>query len=150
MSRKFFAPQRDAKNNIPLIPENEISFEFARAGGPGGQNVNKVNTKANLRWPVGGSLVFSQEQKALIRQRLKNRLNKKDEIILSCDSQRTQSQNKELAIELLRALVAGALTEKKPRRKTKPTRAAKKRRMEEKTMRKEIKKARGRVKDWSF
>lgn len=116
-----------------IIPENELKFDFARSSGPGGQNVNKVSSKAQLRWQVGASAVFSPEQKELIRAGLRNRLNKNDEIIISVEDERSQLQNKEKAIERFNELLNKILTPVKKRKPTRPTLASKLRRLEEKS-----------------
>lgn len=119
-------------NLSPIIPESEIRLDFARSSGPGGQNVNKVSSKAVLRWSVGSSAAFSEEQKALIRAFAGKLLNKEDEIVLTAESERSQLQNKEEAIRRLRELVAKALTPKKKRRPTRVSRAQKMKRLDEK------------------
>ena len=124
------------------IPESEIRIEFARSGGPGGQNVNKRDTKAELHWPVGPSqaMVFngtvqtplSQGEKSRIRSVLASRLNGDDEIYLHAQKHRTQEANRKAAVALLSMLVNTALSPPKPRVATKPGRAAAERRLEEK------------------
>lgn len=114
------------------VPESEIDIEYVRASGPGGQNVNKRDTKAVVRWRVGSSGVFSDAQKARIREYTSGRLNSDDEIVLSADDSRSQAQNREKAVMRLRELVKKALVPKKKRKPTRPTRAAKERRLEEK------------------
>ena len=124
------------------IPEQEITVSFVRSSGPGGQNVNKTSTKAQLRWNIGSSLVFTNEEKAWLRQKLANRLTKDDDIILSIEDQRSQSQNKERAISLLQDLVDEALTPEKPRIPTKIPRSAKRARLQVKTRRSRVKQLR--------
>lgn len=114
------------------IPESEIAVEFARSSGPGGQNVNKRDTKAVARWKVGASLAFSDEEKARIRAAAANRLNAEDELIVSAEDERSQQRNRETAVARLQALVRAALAPRKKRRPTKPTRASKERRLESK------------------
>lgn len=126
-----------------IIPENEIQIDFVRSGGPGGQNVNKVATKAQLRWKVGESQIFSDEEKDKIREALANRLTKEDEIVLNCDEERSQTRNKEIAIARLNDLVRSALVEEEERMPTKPTRTSQEKRLEEKKMKSDIKKSRG-------
>jgi ribosome-associated protein len=116
----------------PIVPESEIRLDFARSSGPGGQNVNKVSSKAQLRWSVGLSQAFSEEQKAAIRTFAGSRLTKDDEIVLAAESERSQLQNKEEAVRRLQELVRVALTPKKKRRPTKVSRAQKRKRVEEK------------------
>jgi ribosome-associated protein len=124
------------------IPESELRFDFSRSSGPGGQNVNKVSSKAQVRWHVGSSLAFSDEQKALIRAFAGKHLTKDDEIVLAAESERSQLQNKEEAVRRLQALVAAALAPRKKRRPTKVSRAQKRKRVEEKRIVGEKKRAR--------
>ncbi len=124
------------------IPETEITFDFVRSSGPGGQNVNKVSSKAQLHWNVGASTVFSGWQKDLIRQNLKSRLTKRDEIVVNCDEERSQAQNKEKALAIFQELINRALEKPKPRIATKPSRGKKEERLGEKKHRSELKKER--------
>lgn len=107
------------------IPYNELVFNFARSGGPGGQNVNKIESKVIVRWAVGKSVAFSPEEKERIREKLKNRLNAEDEIVIHADEERSQAQNKDRVVERLNTLVEQALVIPKKRRPTKPTRSSK-------------------------
>ncbi len=120
-----------AKFNM-LIPDQELQFDFARSGGPGGQNVNKVESKVILRWNVGSSIIFSAEEKERIRKKFVNRLNNNDEIVLQSDEERSQIQNKESVIERLNSLVSEAILVPKKRRATRPTYSAKLKRLETK------------------
>lgn len=114
------------------VPENEIDISFVRSSGPGGQNVNKTSTKAQLHWHVGRSAVFTDAQKAAIREAAGNRLTLNDEIVLSAESERSQLQNKEEVIGRLQDLVARALLPKKVRRPTKVSRSQRRKRLEDK------------------
>jgi len=126
-------PEPEKPNDDPPgVPESEMQIDFVRSSGPGGQNVNKTSTKAQLRWNVGKSAGFSEEQKAAIRAAAGNRLTAEDEIVLADQSQRSQPQNKEAAISRLQNLVADALEPKKERIETKVSRAEKRHRLEEK------------------
>ncbi|PIS35425.1 MAG: aminoacyl-tRNA hydrolase [Parcubacteria group bacterium CG08_land_8_20_14_0_20_38_56] len=122
-----------------LIPEKEISEAFSRSSGKGGQNVNKVSTKVELRWNVDASAVFSEEEKGEIKNFLKNRLTKKGDLIITSQKERTQFQNREIAQARLNELVAQALKPEKERTPTKPTIASKEKRLEEKKRRSEKK-----------
>lgn len=126
----------------PVVPESELRFDFSRSSGPGGQNVNKVSSKAALRWSVGGSAAFTEEQKAMIRAFAGKHLNKEDEIVLAAESERSQLRNKEEAVRRLNALVAAALAPRKKRKATKVSRAQKRKRVEEKRIVGERKRAR--------
>lgn len=120
--------------NIPSVPESELRLDFARSGGPGGQNVNKVSSKAVLRWKVGSSAAFTDEQKAAIRAAAGKYLNKEDEIVLTAESERSQLQNREAVIRRLQELVGVALMPKKKRKPTKVSRAQKRKRFESKRL----------------
>lgn len=120
------------ENSTPDVPEDEIKISFVRSSGPGGQNVNKRDTKAVLVWSVGASAAFSDTQKEFIRTALNNRLNTDDEIVLTAQSERSQIRNREEVIQQLQKLVAAALSPRKERKATKPSRADKQRRLDEK------------------
>ncbi len=114
------------------IPESELVIDFVRSSGKGGQNVNKTSTKAQLRWNVDASAVFTPEQKQIIKEALAGRLNLAGEIIVMSQEERSQLQNKEHVIERLRSLVAEALIPEKERIATRPSRGSKERRLSEK------------------
>ncbi len=115
--------------NGKIIPRTEITEKFSRAGGAGGQNVNKLSTKAEARWNIAKSKAFSQEEKEKIKRALGNKINAKGELVVVSQIGRTQMQNREQAIEKLNYLVKSALIPKKKRRPTKPTKASKERRL---------------------
>ena len=117
------------------IPDEEISFTTSRSGGPGGQNVNKLETRVTVRFDVGGSAALSEEQKARLRERLATRITKDGVLQVTSQRHRSQVANKEAAVERFAELVGEALLEEVPRRKTRPSRAAKARRLDEKRRR---------------
>jgi len=133
-----------------LIPENEISESFSRSSGKGGQNVNKVSTKVELRWNVEKSTAFFEEEKEKIKNFLKNRLTKEGDLIITCQKERSQLQNRKIARERLNELVARALEPKEERIPTRPTFASKERQLEEKRRTSQKKKQRSNKFDESF
>jgi len=124
--------------------EPELIFSASRSSGPGGQNVNKVSTKMELRFHVMNSLLLSQEEKDLILEKLAKRINQEGELRLVSQSERTQLKNKERVIEKFYDLLSKALLPRKKRKPTKPTAAAKEKRLEEKRLKAEKKRRRTR------
>jgi ribosome-associated protein len=124
-----------------LFPE--LTFTTSRSGGPGGQNVNKVSSKVTMRWPVADSTLLTPEQKALLLARWRSRLTTAGELLLSSQESRSQAENKALVIDKLNHLLAQAFTPRKARKATRPTKAAKKRRVDAKKRHSEKKKWRG-------
>jgi ribosome-associated protein len=121
------------------IPESELRFVASRASGPGGQNVNKVSSRITLLFDVAASPSLDDEQKAKIAQRLATRINRDGVLQVSSQRHREQGMNRAAALERFAGLLRDALTDAPPRRKTRVPRAAKKRRLEEKKKRGEIK-----------
>ncbi|MCK5564048.1 MAG: aminoacyl-tRNA hydrolase [Planctomycetes bacterium] len=138
-------PENISINKEVEIARVELVFRYDRSSGPGGQNVNKLNTKVTLVFNVAGSESLSAYQKKRITDRLSSRINKAGEIMVVSQKSRSQSANKEDAVGRLAVLLAGALKVQKARRKTKPTRASKERRLKAKKQRSEIKKDRSRT-----
>lgn len=114
------------------IPENELFLSFSRSGGAGGQNVNKRDTKAQLKWHILGSNVFSTEQKRILEQELRHWINTDGYVIITNQESRSQEQNKQHAIHRLNELVTNALTPEKDRIATKPSWSSTLRRLQEK------------------
>ena len=127
------------------IDEKEIQEEFVRASGPGGQNVNKVASAVQLRFDVRGSHTLPADVRARLLRLAGRRVNADGVLLIEAKRFRTQEQNRADARERLIALIYQAAVKPKPRHKTKPTRAAKQRRMESKQRRKKIKTMRRKV-----
>jgi len=122
--------------------ENEFVYSTSRSGGPGGQNVNKVSTKVELRFSVLLSSLFSETEKEIIFKKLKNKINKEGELLIVSQSERTQLLNKKVVTEKFYDLVSKALTVPVKRRVTRPTLKSKIKRLETKRNRGFIKKLR--------
>ncbi len=120
-------------NYIPFGQlDSEIKFSFSRSSGPGGQSVNKLNTKAELRFSVSESALISEERKQIILEKLKGYINQEGELLIVSQASRSQLQNKENAIEKFYELLNKILTPKKRRIKTKASRASKEKRLQAK------------------
>jgi ribosome-associated protein len=117
------------------LPDEEISFATSRSGGPGGQNVNKLETRVTLRFDLAGSTALSEEQRARLRERLATRITKDGVLHITSQRHRSQMANRDAAVERFVELVGEALREEVPRKKTRPSRAAKARRLDEKRRR---------------
>ena len=124
---------------------SEIQFSAVRSRGPGGQNVNKVSSAAQLKWDFMLSEALSDHQKNLINEKLYNYINKNEELYLRSDEFRDLERNKARCLQKLGELLKKAFHKPKPRKKTKPSRAAKKKRLESKRQRGETKKNRRKV-----
>ena len=120
-------------------PADALRLAFVRSGGPGGQNVNKLATKAQLHVHVASLVGMTSSAADRLRKIAGHRLNASDEIVLISESERGQESNKAAVLERLRKMIVAALPEPKKRRKTKPGKAAKARRLDSKRRRKEIK-----------
>jgi len=128
---------------VTVIPENELEFRFFRAGGPGGQNVNKVSTSVQLRFDVINSPSLSGPVKERLLKLAGSRATQAGEVLITAVRFRTQERNRADAVERLQALVDEASIRPVFRVPTRPTRASKERRLESKAKRSTIKSGRG-------
>jgi ribosome-associated protein len=124
------------------IPRSEIQYRASRAGGPGGQHVNTSSTRIELLWDLSASVAVSDEERERLRTKLAARLDSEGMVRVVASDRRSQGQNKQSADERLAALVKHALHVPKKRKVTKPTRAAKEKRLSEKKHRSDIKRKR--------
>lgn len=138
-------------NSFMKIPLSELRFEFMRSSGPGGQNVNKVETKVRFFWRFSESSVLSDFQKKLVSRKLIGRINKEGELYLVEDGSRSQERNREAAVRRLEKLVDKAL-QVETKRKMKMPRSVKRKinraNRVDKTRRSERKTLRGAVRKW--
>jgi ribosome-associated protein len=117
-------------NNRNFLPE--LQFSASRSSGAGGQNVNKVNTKVELRFHLASSTVLTDTEKVLLMSKLANQLTDEGFILVVSQSERTQLGNKEMALIRFYEMLEKALTPRKKRKATRPTFASKERRLESK------------------
>lgn len=133
------------------IPDHELQMNASRSSGPGGQSVNTTASQVELRWWVDASGAFTRKEKKRIHGRLGNRISNDGCLIVRASEHRSQHRNREEARERLAELLADALRVRKRRKKTRPTRASKRRRLEAKRHRgriKELRQSPSVPKDW--
>lgn len=123
----------------------EFLFSASRSGGPGGQNVNKVSTKVELRFNIRNSALLNETEKQILLDKLSNKINSEDELILISQSERSQLKNKEKVVEKFYLLLDKTLTPKKKRLRTTPTGASKEKRLEVKRLKAQIKERRRKI-----
>jgi|SRR6266849_595678 len=126
------------------IPVHEFQWSFARSAGPGGQNVNKVASKAELRWNVAASPALPADVKNRLMAQVRKRITREGELVLTSQRYRDQGRNREDCLEKLRVLILRAATPPRPRKATRPTRASRVHRLQAKKHRSAMKKSRGR------
>ena len=129
------------------IPASELEWRFSRAGGPGGQHVNRTETRVELRWNVRESQVLTDSQRNILIERLATRLDADGSFRVTSAESRSQRTNRRHAAKRMQDMLQEALKPRRVRRKTKPSRASKERRLKAKKVRSDRKKDRGR-KDW--
>jgi ribosome-associated protein len=127
------------------LPEAEIREAASRSSGPGGQHVNKSNTRVTLRWNVRQSQALNSRQRGLLLEGLRVRLTLDGDLVVNADRTRSRARNREHARQRIAELVREALVEREVRRPTRPSRASKLRVRKQKTNRSTIKRQRGRV-----
>ena len=137
-------------NDLPiaanlLIPASELSEQVSTSGGPGGQHVNKTSSRVTLRWNIAQSQALTQWQRSRLLEKLTSRLTSTGELLVQVDQTRSQHSNRSLARQRLVAIVTKALERQKPRRKTRPTRASQRRRVDGKKHRGAVKQTRNKV-----
>ena len=123
--------------------ESELQFQASRSGAAGGQNVNKVATKVELRFHVEQSALLTEEEKALVQEKLANRISNEGYLQVVCQTERTQLRNKETCISRFYELLRQALTKQKKRTATRPSRASVRKRLESKKRQADKKSNRG-------
>jgi len=132
---------KTAKNQI-TIPENEITLHASKSSGPGGQHVNKVNTRVRLCFDVNASHTLSEQQKLRIKKRLRRRITTDGILTVVCQEYRSQLANRRAAVDRLNELIADALKITPPRKPTKVPISVKRKRLENKRRKGQIKRLR--------
>ena len=127
------------------IPDEELEIRASRSGGPGGQHVNTSATRVEVRWNVITSPALSATQRLRLLEKLGHRIDARGWLRVVASRRRSQLRNRDAAIERLSAIVSDALRPRKPRKKTKPSKAARERRLAAKRRRAEAKRRRQRV-----
>jgi ribosome-associated protein len=124
------------------IPDGEFQWTFVRSGGPGGQNVNKVASKAVLRWNLAGSSSLPDDIKARLHTHERGRITSEGDLLITSQRYRDQERNKQDCLEKLRNMISQASLPPRARKASKPSRASRERRLQVKRHRSQIKKSR--------
>jgi len=130
-------------NDEISIPDDELTFTYVRSSGAGGQNVNKVATKAVLRWHVEGTASLPDDVRARFSAKYRARINDRGELVLTGERTRYRKRNADDCLEKLRAMILSVVAPPRRRKKTRPTRASRERRLRDKRSRAEKKRRRG-------
>jgi ribosome-associated protein len=138
-------PPALAVNNRIRIPLEEFEFTFARSSGPGGQNVNKVNSKALLRWPVVASPSLPEPVRERFLAHYRNRITTEGDVLISSQRFRDQARNVDDCLDKLRDMLAAVVAPPTRRKRTKPTRGSIQRRLESKRHKSDKKQSRREV-----
>lgn len=128
--------------NRVRVPASEVELSYARSGGPGGQHVNKTASKVQLRWNARTSSALSDADRELLEKRLASKLTKDGELVVASEKHRDQGRNVDDAVERFALLVRRAIRRPTPRKKTRPSRAARERRLRSKRHRSDLKRQR--------
>lgn len=135
--------------STPIVPDLSTEFQFftSRSSGPGGQNVNKVNSKVELRFNIQNSELLTDEQKEILLVKLASKLTAEGLLIIVSQRDRSQLVNKEDSVKKLYALISKALTPRKTRKSTRPTKSSVEKRLQSKRIKSEIKQTRSKMDD---
>ena len=117
------------------IPDTELSWSFVRSGGPGGQNVNKVASKAVLSWDLASNTTLAEDVKARLRTQQRRRINAQGQLILTSQRYRDQDRNRQDCVQKLREMMVQALHVPRRRKPTRPTRGSREARLRDKLRR---------------
>jgi ribosome-associated protein len=131
-------------NTGVTIPGGELEITASRSSGPGGQHVNTSDTRIQVRWNVAGSAALGEVQRRRVMSALDSRLTNEGDLMVACDTHRSQRRNREEALQRLASLVRQALVPPRPRKKTRPSAEARRKRLESKRKRSQTKQERSR------
>jgi ribosome-associated protein len=139
-------PEELAITSRIVVPGSDLELSYSRSGGPGGQKVNKTESRVQLSFDLEGTAALSPSVKARVRANFGARLTRDGRLVLACDTHRERTRNVATVRARLASMIRTCLEAPRPRRATKPSRSARRRRMDNKTKRGRVKRLRGRVK----